>query len=62
MAKRSSAEQRPLGDLIASANEIGKKPGERANPGPNERRADLNRPVVEAVDRRHRLQEHAIGR
>ena len=59
-AKRSSAEQRSLSDLIASANKIGKKPGERANSGPDERRADLNRPMVEAVDRRHRLQEHAI--
>jgi hypothetical protein len=58
--KRSSAEKRPLGDLIASTDEIGKKPGERANPGPNERGANLNRPVVQPVDRRHGLQEHAI--
>src|ERR1700733_5905818 len=48
--ERSSAEKRPLGDRIASANEIGKKPGERANPSPNERGADLNRPVVQPVD------------
>ena len=58
--KRSSAEKRPLSDRIASANEIGKKPGERANPGPNQRRADFDRPMVQSVDRRHRLQEHAI--
>ena len=58
--ERSRAKQRSLRDRIASANEIGKKPGERANSSANQRRADFDRPMVEAIKRRHRLQEHAI--
>jgi len=58
--ERSSAEQRPLGDPIATANEIGKKPGQASDSSPDQRRANLDRAAVKPVNRRHRLQEHPV--